>query len=106
MQKLSCIRLRAYRRPRPRHGCGRPWKQFWVVALSVPPGEPLLRGWVGMLGLILLLHFGAFKIIALLWQSVGVDAKAIMSAPLRSTSLGEFWGKRWNLGFRQLSHEL
>ena len=79
---------------------------LWVVARSVPPGEPLLRGWVGMLGLILLLHFGAFKIIALLWQSVGVDAKAIMSAPLRSTSLGEFWGKRWNLGFRQLSHEL
>src|SRR5260370_38671858 len=29
-----------------------------------------------------------------------------MSAPLRSTSLGEFWGKRWNLGFRQLAHEL
>ena len=41
-----------------------------------------------------------------LWQSVGVNAKAIMSAPLRSTSLGEFWGKRWNLGFRQLAHEL
>jgi hypothetical protein len=79
---------------------------LWVVARSVPPGEPLLRGWVGMLGLILLLHFGTFKIIALLWQSVGVNAKAIMSAPLRSTSLGEFWGKRWNLGFRQLSHEL
>jgi Membrane bound O-acyl transferase family len=79
---------------------------LWVVARSVPPREPLLRGWVGMLGLILLLHFGTFKIVALLWQSVGVDAKAIMSAPLRSTSLGEFWGKRWNLGFRQLSHEL
>jgi hypothetical protein len=59
-----------------------------------------------MLGLILLLHFGTFQIVALLWQSVGVNAKAIMSAPLRSTSLGEFWGKRWNLGFRQLSHEL
>jgi alginate O-acetyltransferase complex protein AlgI len=29
-----------------------------------------------------------------------------MSAPLRSTSLSEFWGKRWNLGFRQLAHEL
>jgi alginate O-acetyltransferase complex protein AlgI len=59
-----------------------------------------------MLGLILLLHFGTFQIVALLWQSVGINAKAIMSAPLRSTSLGEFWGKRWNLGFRQLSHEL
>jgi Membrane bound O-acyl transferase family len=77
-----------------------------VVARSVPQGIPLLRGWVGMLGLILLLHFGAFQIVSLLWQSVGVKAEPIMYAPLRSTSLGEFWGKRWNLGFRQLSHEL
>ena len=59
-----------------------------------------------MLGLILLLHFGTFQIISLLWQSIGVRAGAIMSAPLRSTSLAEFWGKRWNLGFRQLAHEL
>src|SRR5713101_40962 len=79
---------------------------FWVVTRSIPQGEPLLRGWVAMLRLILLLHFGTFQIVALLWQSVGVNAKAIMSAPLRSSSLGEFWGKRWNLGFRQLAHEL
>jgi hypothetical protein len=79
---------------------------LWVVARSLPQASPLLRGWIGMLGLILLLHFGTFRIVALLWQSFGVNARAIMSAPLRSTSLGEFWGKRWNLGFRQLSHEL
>jgi alginate O-acetyltransferase complex protein AlgI len=79
---------------------------LWVVARSIPQEEPLLRGWVAMLGLILLLHFGTFQIVALLWQSLGVKANAIMSAPLRSTSLGEFWGRRWNLGFRQLSHEL
>jgi len=79
---------------------------LWVVARSVPQGEPLLRGWLGMLGLILLLHFGSFQIVGLLWQRFGVNAKSIMSAPLRSTSLGEFWGKRWNLGFRQLAHEL
>jgi hypothetical protein len=59
-----------------------------------------------MSGLVLLLHFGTFHIVALLWQSLGVDAEPIMSSPLRSTSLGEFWGKRWNLGFRQLAHEL
>ena len=29
-----------------------------------------------------------------------------MSFPLRSTSLSEFWGERWNLGFRQLSYDL
>jgi len=59
-----------------------------------------------MLGLILLLHFGSFEVVALFWQTVGVDASPIMSAPLRSTSLSEFWGNRWNLGFRQLSHDL
>jgi membrane bound O-acyltransferase family protein len=79
---------------------------LWVVARSTPQGQPLLRGWVGMVGLILLLHFGTFHLVALVWQSAGVEAEPIMSAPLRSTSLGEFWGKRWNLGFRQLAHEL
>ncbi len=79
---------------------------LWIVARSFPEGQPLLRGWTGMLGLILLLHFGSFQIVALLWQRFGVKAKPIMSAPLRSTSLAEFWGKRWNLGFRQLSYEL
>ncbi|HYN14349.1 MAG TPA: MBOAT family protein [Terriglobales bacterium] len=59
-----------------------------------------------MLGLILLLHFGTFRVVGLFWQSLGIDAKPIMSAPLRSTSLSEFWGKRWNLGFRQLSYDL
>jgi len=79
---------------------------LWAGARAVPPGEPLLRGWIGMAGVIFLLHFGAFQILALFWQSLGVDAAPIMSAPLRSKSLGDFWGKRWNLGFRQLSHDL
>lgn len=79
---------------------------LWVVARSIPQAEPLLRGWLGMVGLILLLHFGTFQMVSLMWQSIGVKAVPIMMAPLRSVSLGEFWGRRWNLGFRQLAHEL
>jgi hypothetical protein len=79
---------------------------LWIVARSLPGEELFLRGWTGMLGLILLLHFGSFQLITLVWQTFGVRAEPIMSAPLRSTSLVEFWGKRWNLGFRQLSYEL
>ena len=79
---------------------------LWGVARCFPAVQPLWRGWTGMIGLIFLLHFGSFHIVALFWQSLGVDAKPIMASPLRSESLGEFWGKRWNLGFRQLAHEL
>jgi Membrane bound O-acyl transferase family len=77
------------------------------AAKSAPlAGHPLLRGWIGMLGIVLILHFGTFYLLALAWQSVGVHAEPIMRRPLRSESLSEFWGKRWNLGFRTLSHKL
>jgi len=79
---------------------------LWMIARTIPEAADLLRGWVGMLGLVLLLHFGSFQLLSLLWQSAGVNARPIMSAPLRATSLSEFWGKRWNLGFRQLAHDL
>jgi len=79
---------------------------LWAGARSIPPRLALLRGWMGMIGLILILHFGSFQLVALIWQSRGIKADPIMSAPLRSNSLAEFWGKRWNLGFRQLAHEL
>jgi hypothetical protein len=79
---------------------------LWFVARSWPATRPLLRGWTGMLGVIFLLHFGLFHILALFWQRLGFQAAPIMRAPLRARSLSEFWGKRWNLGFRQLAHDL
>lgn len=79
---------------------------LWGFVRFIPPQNALFRGWVGMAGLILFLHFGTFGIIALFWQALGIAAEPIMRSPLRSTSLAEFWGKRWNLGFRQLAHEL
>jgi alginate O-acetyltransferase complex protein AlgI len=79
---------------------------FWGVARHIPDHLPLLRGWVGMLGLVVLLHFGSFHILSLFWRFCGVDAQPIMCAPLQSASLSEFWGRRWNLGFRQLAHDL
>ncbi len=79
---------------------------LWGVVRLVSEQHLLLRGWIGMLGVILLLHFGSFHLVALCWQRAGIDARPIMQAPSLSTSLSEFWGRRWNLGFRQLAHEL
>lgn len=76
---------------------------IWIGVRFAP--QPLPAVWVGMVGLILLLHFGAFHLVSLAWRSAGVCARPIMRHPLRSQSLGEFWGKRWNLGFRRLSHD-
>jgi hypothetical protein len=79
---------------------------LWAVARRVPEHWPLLRGWIGMVGMVLIAHFGSFHIVSLLWKTGGVDTVTIMASPLRSSSLREFWGHRWNLGFRQLGHEL
>lgn len=79
---------------------------LWVVARFVPEQYSILTGWIGLLGLIFLLHFGTFHLIALYWQRAGVEARPIMNAPLLATSLGDLWGNRWNTGFRELSHAL
>jgi hypothetical protein len=84
---------------------------LWVIARRVPVTQalihgPLVQGWIGLFGLIFLLHFGSFHLIALFWQACGVAAQPIMSKPILSKTLSEFWGKRWNLGFRQLAYDL
>ncbi|HUK31136.1 MAG TPA: MBOAT family protein [Candidatus Acidoferrum sp.] len=75
---------------------------IWIVVRRIP--QPMLAAWIGMLALILLLHFGIFQILSVAWRTSGVCAEPIMQKPLQSRSLSEFWGKRWNLGFRQLSY--
>ena len=76
---------------------------LWGAARMIPVRLELWRGWVGMIGLILVLHFGLFALLALAWQRAGVAAEPIMRQPLAAQSLGEFWGLRWNRGFNDLA---
>jgi alginate O-acetyltransferase complex protein AlgI len=66
---------------------------------------PLIAGWLAMFGIVLVLHFGIFELLAIIWQRAGINAQPLMQSPLRSRSLAEFWGKRWNSAFNNLAHE-
>ena len=76
---------------------------LWVATRTALPGHPLLAGWLGMAGLILVLHFGTFHLVSLGWRSLGVNAMPVMRDPLGSISLAEFWGRRWNTAFHELA---
>ena len=79
---------------------------IWLAPRALLPVHPMLAGWSIMIGLVLLLHFGVLALIAILWRCAGFDLRPLMDHPLRSRSLAEFWGRRWNSGFNSVAHEV
>jgi alginate O-acetyltransferase complex protein AlgI len=74
-----------------------------LFAVARHAQNPILVGWIGMIGMILTLHFGLFALQSVGWRALRVDAAPIMDAPLRATSVAEFWGRRWNGAFNHLA---
>lgn len=78
---------------------------FWGVARFLAPASPLASGWIGLFGLIFLLHFGSFHLVSLTWRTLGIQARPIMDVPVAAASLSELWGRRWNLAFHLLARD-
>jgi predicted DCC family thiol-disulfide oxidoreductase YuxK len=77
---------------------------IWGIARWCYPSNAIAAGWVGLIGLVFVLHFGLFDFLSLTWRTAGVNARPIMQAPILSQSPAEFWGRRWNTGFHYLSN--
>jgi alginate O-acetyltransferase complex protein AlgI len=56
-----------------------------------------------LLGLSLLLHFGLCNLLAGTWRFRGIACEPLFRAPLRSQNLAEFWARRWNLAFSEMT---
>lgn len=86
--------------------CGLGAALLWGATPIAFEWHPLFGGWVGMIGIAFVLHFGILHLLSLAWREAGVDARPIMNAPILAKSLSDFWSRRWNLAFRDAAHQL
>ncbi|HEX8024039.1 hypothetical protein, partial [Mucilaginibacter sp.] len=56
-----------------------------------------------LVALSLILHFGLLSIGAGQWRLMGVNTYYLFRQPAKAMSLTEFWGKRWNLAFIEMT---
>jgi hypothetical protein len=54
-------------------------------------------------GLSLILHFGILNISTAMLRWGGINVTSLFKDPLRSKTLNEFWSKRWNIAFVELT---
>ncbi len=58
---------------------------------------------LALVGMSFILHFGILNLSAASWRALGVDCRELFKSPGLSMSLNEFWGKRWNLAFSEMT---
>lgn len=78
------------------------WWLHYTSVISNVWMEMILCSFILLAGLSLLLHFGILSIYAGIWRILGYKAYYLFNAPIKSTTLKEFWGKRWNKGFSEM----
>ena len=55
------------------------------------------------IGSSLVVHFGLFKLATAFWRWNGFDCGNLFQNPFRAQNLGDFWAKRWNMGFVEMT---
>nr|MBA3534153.1 membrane bound O-acyl transferase family-domain-containing protein [Ardenticatenales bacterium] len=63
-------------------------------------------GWLGLLALLFMIHFGYAQLLTGLMRLAGWKVSLLFDEPLKSRSLSDFWSRRWNLAFVQMDRQL
>ena len=77
---------------------------IWAITRCAFIYDHLLAGYIGMVGIFVLLGFAIPAFASVLLRQSGVNAKPIMRNPLLAKSLADFWGRRWNRAFRDVMY--
>lgn len=86
---------------------------FWMgfalclyLALMYPHLDTNSVSWLGIWGLLLVIHFGIADIMTALMQLAGWPVGPLFREPFKSKSLRDFWSRRWNLAFVEMDRIL
>ena len=70
---------------------------FWLVPRLLPAATPFrIRFGIALLGGGFLGLMARFDLYALVFRAMGFPVEKLWDCPVAATSLGEFWGRRWN----------
>lgn len=76
------------------------------IAFLEPSMGTELIGWAGLFALGLTVHFGYTDVLSSLMQLGGWNIRPLFEHPMRSTTLREFWSRRWNIAFVEMNKTL
>jgi Membrane bound O-acyl transferase family len=70
---------------------------LWGVPRLLPAGTPwAIRFWIALAGSCLLFLVARLDFWALVFRAMGFAVEKLWDCPVAATSLGDFWGRRWN----------
>jgi Membrane bound O-acyl transferase family len=70
---------------------------LWLVPRVLPAGTPwTFRFWIAIAGFCFLFLFARFDFHALIFRAMGFAVEKLWDCPIAATTLGDFWGRRWN----------
>jgi hypothetical protein len=70
---------------------------FWLMPRILPVGTPWpIRFWIALVGFCFLFLIARFDFWALGFRAMGFPVEKLWDCPIAATSLGDFWGRRWN----------
>ncbi|WP_186458748.1 wax synthase family protein [Mucilaginibacter achroorhodeus] len=77
-----------------------------LIHHNIIPGNSLgyiITALLLLIGFSLILHFGLLSISAGMWRLQGAATYYLFRRPAAALSITEFWGKRWNLAFSEMT---